>query len=186
MSAVLTVPPVLEPWTTAEVKAAPALRIDSDVDDVAVAGQIVSARQETEEHTGRALITQTWRLPLAAWPALDYIELPRSPLISVTSVTYYDTDDTSAVLAAANYTVVTDSEPGRITLDFGESWPATTLRPADAIQIVFVAGYGVNSSDVPQPIRQAIILKIRQLYEGPDKLVEMAIDSLLNNYRVHS
>jgi len=169
----------------AELKAAPALRIDSTADDAAIDVQIIAAREAIEEMIGRALITQTWRLTLDDWPAGDYIELPRSPVQSVTSVTYYDTDDTSATLASANYTVETDPEPGRITLDYNQDWPTTILRPANAIQIVFIAGYGDAASDVPGPIKQALILKIRQLYEGPDNLVEAAMQSLLTNYRVH-
>ena len=57
-------------------------------DDGLIAALIVTARQQAEHRTGRALVTQQWRLGLDRF-ADDSLELT-SKLQSVQSVTYLD------------------------------------------------------------------------------------------------
>ena len=111
--------PSVEPLTTAEAKAH--LRVDGTAEDAYIDECVTDARGTIEELTGRALITQTWDLWLDGWPAFGVITLPRPPLQSVTSVVYYDTDDTEATLSSANYLVDADSHLGRVILDSGQS-----------------------------------------------------------------
>src|SRR5580692_8919211 len=126
----LITPPVEEPVTLADAKAQ--ARVDTNIDDALIAALISGARQWAEHYTGRAFITQTWQMWLDLWPAafavwwegvhdgritgldeINYISLPRPPLASVTSVTYYDNSDNATVWAASNYFVDTVREPGR-------------------------------------------------------------------------
>lgn len=128
---------------------------------------ITVARSHTENYLRRSLITQTWYCWLDDWPA-DPFMLSLGPIQSVTAITYYDTDDTVATFDSGYYFV--DTANGRVGLNYGESWPTTTLRPINGVCIEFVAGYGVASA-VPAPIYQAMLLLIGHLYENRELIV---------------
>jgi len=144
------------------------IKVDSDLtaDDSLIDALITAARRWAEGFLGRALITQTIELTLDKWPDGDRIEVPRPPLQTVSSVKYYDQDDTEATLSSANYLVDTASSPGRIVLNSGESWPTTALRPANGVIVRFVAGYGDAASDVPATMVQAVRLLVGHWYEN--------------------
>lgn len=137
---------------------------------------------------GRALITQTWTAWLDEWPEEDYIELPMGPLQTVTSITYYDTDGTANTFSSGDYAI--DDINDHVHLEYGESWPGTTLRDYKAIEIIYAGGYGDAASDVPNPIKQAILRLACEWYQNrEDMVIGQAVgrvpwvDSLLANYR---
>lgn len=159
--------PVKEPVPIEQLKND--IRVDSDLtaDDILIRGLGIAARITAEKIQRRALISQTIELTLDDWPATDWIRIPRPPLQSVTSIKYYDTDDTEYTLSSSSYLVDTASEPGRVILNSGESWPSSvTLRPANAVVIRFVAGYGDDQEDVPETTQQAIRLLVGHWYEN--------------------
>ena len=152
--------PSAEPITTAEAKLF--LRVDHATQDDLIDDLIAAARQQVEVDTGRSLITTTWDMTVDAFPADRAITLPRLPLISVTSVTSYDADDTAATFSSSDYRV--DSAQGRIALDDDAAWP-TDLRRQSAVVVRFVAGYGSSGADVPQPLRLAIYQRVAAAFE---------------------
>lgn len=163
-------------------------------EDTLISALITAARNYCEGRLERALITQTWYLWLDNWPNEDYIELLKPPLSSVTSVTYYDTDDTVATFASANYFVDSVSEPGRICLNYGKSWPSTTLRPYNGVCVEFVCGYGVTSASVPAMTKAAMLLLLGHLYENREAGTERALTEIpfgveellaMDKWRVH-
>jgi len=84
------------------------------------------------------------------------IEIPRWPLQSITSCTVYDEDSNStAVVVSSVFDVDTQSLPGRLSLQSGATWPVA-LRANNAIEIVYVAGYGDAAADVPADLRRAV------------------------------
>ncbi len=164
----ILVPPVLEPVTLAEAKAQ--CRVDIDTDDTLIAGLIRAAREACEKMDWRAYLTQTIELWLTAWPAGNQIELPRPPLQSVTKVEYYDTADVKYTLSASTYFVDTVSTPGRVVLKYLEVWPTTLLRGYNAICVTYKAGWS-TVVDVPQSIRQAMLLLIGHWYENREAVL---------------
>lgn len=179
----LTAAPAVEPVTLAEVKAHS--RIVGTSDDAFLTDAIEEARQEIEDATGMAFITQSWQLTLDRWPMQDdqwwdgvrdghrnmleggkaSVYVPRYPLQSITSVTTYDDDGTSnAVVVADTFNVDTQQFPGRLTLQHGASWPVAT-QANNAIEVVYVAGYGATAADVPAPIKRAIRNMVGYMYE---------------------
>lgn len=141
-------------------------RIDEDLQDSQIRNWIVAATTYCENLIRRAFVTQTWRLTMDAWPQgcdpltsanpLNSIQLYRPPLVSVTSVKYLDGNGTQQTWSPSNYRVDTDSEPGRITPVFGQTYPVAQYTTS-AIEIIYVAGYGAASA-VPQSIVQAVSL----------------------------
>jgi uncharacterized phiE125 gp8 family phage protein len=146
-----------EPVTLARAKEH--LRVDGATEDALIGDYLRAARDLVERLTGWALQTQTWDLYLDAFPAGDTLTLPRWPLQSVTG---------------AYYTVDTVSEPGRIWLKTGYSWPGDTLQPYNGVRVRFVAGY-TSASLVPQNVVNAILLLLGMLYENRE-LGEQATD----------
>lgn len=164
----VTTAPAEEPVTTAEAKAH--LRIDVDDEDTLLVGYLLAAREQCEMMARRAFVTQTLQLRLECWPGGDCIVLPRPPLQSVTSVAYSDSDGNAGTMPSGDYIVDAASEPGRIILGYGKSWPSATLQPGPSIVITYVAGYG-DAADVPQRYKQAIELMAGHFFENREEVV---------------
>lgn len=93
------------------------------------------------------------------------IDLPLSPLTSVTSIKTFDEDDTATTYSTDNYHVFTYTdvapELGRIVIKDGSVAPTTT-RSGDGIEIEFVVGY----SCVPASIELMMLEEIVFRYEN--------------------
>ena len=91
--------------------------------------------------------------------------LPKPPLLQVVQVATYNEQDEGTVLPASDYFVDRASEPGRIVLRTGAAVPAIT-RAANGLEIQFVAGYGDDPHDVPEPIRLGLLQLVAALNEN--------------------
>ena len=188
------------------------LRLEGSDDDTYLNALISTAQFAVEKYTGRAITNQTLKLGLDGLPyaddnkyypegfftapdinrSLGYIVLPRPPLVSVTHLKYYDEDNTATTFATSNYHVDTQTEPGRLVLKRGKTFPsASDLRTANAYEITYVAGYGSSRDDVPTPIKQAIKLLVAHLYENRELVSQNSVNTipytvgqLLQPYRV--
>lgn len=165
---VLDTAPASAPVTTAEAKSH--LRVDISDDDTLIDDLVAGAREYFEEVADKTLFTTTWKLILDGWPAKSYIELPRPPLQSVTSVVYVDSDGNSNTFSSSSYDVETERTPGRIQLGYGKSWPSATLRPASPITITYVAGWS-NVANIPERYKQAIKLMVGHWYENREQIM---------------
>jgi uncharacterized phiE125 gp8 family phage protein len=185
MALVLVTAPAVEPVDLASAKTH--LHVDGTDDDALITALITAAREYCEGFQNRQYITATWELWLDSFPSEDYIRIPLPPLQSVASVKYYGTDNAEYTMAAADYFVDNKSEPGRLVLAYGKSWPSTTLRPANGVVVRFVAGYGDAAANVPQKVKQAMLLLIGHWYANREavltgsisKEIEFAVNSLL-------
>jgi len=143
------------------------MRITIPDEDNLIGIYITAARQYIEKSRARALVTQTWDFAMDdfPWGALGF-ELPRPPLQSVASLTYYDVNNNATVWPSSNYFVDSVNEPGRLMLAAGVGWPSssTGLRPANAVITRFVAGFGPAAS-VPLNYKQAMLLLIEHWHE---------------------
>jgi uncharacterized phiE125 gp8 family phage protein len=174
MTAVLLVPPTGEPVSLDEAKAW--LRLDSADDDALVTALIPAARAVVEGATRRPLLTQTWRLALDAWPIprsgdpfLDdaligpsIVPLPLAPIASVAAIRIFSAGGLPQALDVATWQLV--GAPETACVLFNTSPPAPG-RAVKGVEIDIVTGYGA-SSDVPQPLRQAILMLIARWYDN--------------------
>lgn len=146
-----------------------------------------------EERLGRALVTQTWRLSLDAFPlgVCGAIELPRPPLQEVKSITYVGTNGDAQTVDPSLYVVDTDAEPGRVVPKPGAWWPCPQAIPG-VVKVTYTAGYGDGPDDVPRAIRQGMLLLIGHWYANRESVVTgtiatevpMGVDALWAPYRV--
>jgi uncharacterized phiE125 gp8 family phage protein len=155
-------------------------------EDTLISGLIQAAREYCEAITRRALATQTIKAFLDNFPCRDYIELPRPPLQSVTSVKYKDSAGTETIMAlTTGYLVDSESNIGRIVLPYGVPWPSATLYPINPIRVEYVAGY-YASNPIPETIRQAMLLLIGHWFVHRDEKeadVPDAVGRLLNQWK---
>ena len=169
MSISVITPATSEPLTTAEVKSF--LRVDSSDEDTLIGVLITAARSMAEAYTRRILMTTTIEEFYDVFPNYrnpedkDIIFLSRGPIQSVTSVKYVDGAGDEQTISSANYATDLVSEPSRIVSNNG--WYATK-DTVNAVIVRYVCGYS-SSSDVPAPIRQAMLLMIAEMFRKPTK-----------------
>lgn len=166
-STVETVDPLAEPLTLAEVKLH--CRIDNDEEDTLLSDFIATAREYVEiwterTYAERTFVTRFSRFPLAGGEML----LPRCPLSSVTSITYFDASNASQTLSGGDYVVRTDTTPGSVEMADGESWPDTFIR-GDAVTVTYKAGYPTVSV-CPKRAKQAMKMLIGHWYENRESI----------------
>jgi uncharacterized phiE125 gp8 family phage protein len=170
--------PIEEPSSLEEAKLQ--LRISTSPptahpDDALIAIMAKAARRWCEGFQGRAYVTQVWDLYLDRFPRGRALELPLPPLQYVESITYRDAAGTDTVvslldpsgeglLETDDYLVDIASEPGRLILKDGRSWPSTGNDP-HSVRIRFTAGYG-DAEDVPDDFRIAILMRLSDMYEN--------------------
>jgi uncharacterized phiE125 gp8 family phage protein len=161
MALVLTAAPAAEPISLAEAKAH--LRLDADDEDALLTALIVAARMFVEKTLGLALITQGCAYYLDFWPRSSCVTLPIFPVQDVDAVTLHDANGGATELDAEAYAVDVLSQLARLVLK-GAS-PSVVARELNAFEIAFTAGYGDAASDVPAPIRHALLLLVAHWFE---------------------
>lgn len=203
--------PAVEPVSLAEAKEH--ARVDSSAEDDYLTALITAARELVERTTGRALITQTWRLTLDDWPrgrddewwdgmregpisALQgsEVSLAKATCLAVTSVVTRDEAGTGTTWDAANYYLARASNGyGRLVAKKGVTWPIVSVdRAVGGIEITFTAGYGPAATDVPMALRHAVKMLLLHWYEkrepasdcASSQLMPMGLGAVLASYRV--
>lgn len=176
--------PAVEPITLSEAKRH--LRVDGSDDDGYIQSLIEVARRAAEDRIERTLITTTWKLTLDVFPAA--ILLPMPPIAQISSLIYNSTANEQVAMAAQDWFLDAESEPGWLVPAVGKAWPQTL--GINAVAVTYTAGYGSSAADVPTPIKQWILLAIGDLYDqyrslSSDKpaVPQNFADALLNPYR---
>lgn len=181
-----------EPITLEAAKAHLRIRGSDTTQDTYIESTLIpTARKVAEDFQHRAYISQTWDLYLDGFPSCGYIEIPRPPLQSVTSIVYTLEDGSTATVDSASYAVDAVSEPGRIILKDGETWPSDALLVGPSVKVRFVAGYGAAGSSVPAEILRAIYLLIGHYMDNREVMltgtigmpIPMAAETLLMSDR---
>ena len=180
--------PAVEPVTLAEAKAH--LRVDTADDDAYITGLVRAAREWVEQYLDRTLVHTQWVMRFDKFPADSTadIELPRPPVVAsgtatAVTVAYTLEDGTTASYSTASFRVDRVSTPGAVKTNYAQTWPPHR-QDDNAISVTWWAGYGPSGSDVPQGVKNAMLLYVHELYEKrgnaepPD-----AAKALLDAYR---
>ena len=175
MGLTVTTEPGIEPVSRDAAKAH--LRVTVDDDDELIDVLIAAARRTLERSTARSFIDTSWTYTLDRFPdsASKPIRLPRSPVDSVTSIKYTDTDAVLQTWSSAEYDVDAASEPGRIVPAYGYTWPSDVRPGTNAVTILFKAGYGTTVASVPADLRVAVKMVLAHLYEHRELAIEQTL-----------
>lgn len=188
MALVSTTGPALEPVSLTEVKTH--LRIDHMDEDVLLASLVIAARVHLETMLGLSFITQQWLLVLDRWPEGASFPLPFGPVQQITGITLYDSEDQASIIASSDYSLDALSQPPRLIWRAGTAWPAPG-RSYNGIEIGVTTGFGAAAPDVPQPLRQALLLLVSHWYEHREPVglanevreIPQMVSMLTNAYR---
>jgi len=164
MGLVLTSAPAVEPVTVDEAKWF--LRIDYDDENSLLASLITSSRLQIEAALDLALITQSWSWTFDSWPKGNVLELPIGFVRSIEAVRITARDGTVNEVSPDQFVLEGGRIPPRLLSKSGD-WPKPGI-PALGIEIAFTAGFGSEPSDVPEPIRQALLMLVAHWYEHRD------------------
>jgi len=163
VTTVQTTAPAVEPLTLSEARFH--CRVDNDAEDAFLSILIATAREYVETETERAYCQRSFVSRFSRFPVSGTgIVVPMCPLVSVTSLKYFDASNVEQTLSTGLYTVRTDTTPGSIEEAVGEAWPDTAYR-GDAVTLTYVAGYGTAAS-CPERAKQAIKLLVGHWYEN--------------------
>jgi hypothetical protein len=191
------------------------LRVDHSDEDSLIDALVAASTKACENFADLKFINQSWQLWLDSFPIertqkaseswsgvrqgpiTDYlsqkreVQIPIRPVSSITSLKTYDESDTESTFSTSAYIADVNSQfrYARVALRDNYVWPVD-LRSANSIVIDFVAGFGANSTDVPEDILQAVKLTLADFYENRDdrkeKQLPGAARSILSAYRVLS
>lgn len=160
--------PAADPLTSALVEEK--LSFQSGFDSNIVTSLIKEAAYQVEEDTRLSLITQTWTLKLDRFPKREDIYLPMGPVQSVTSVKYINTSGAEITLVAdTDYRVSVNSKAKMNRVIPISGWPVDVADVddyTDAVEVVYVTGYGNAASDVPEWAKGAMYLNIVMEYNN--------------------
>ncbi len=176
MGHLLVIPPAGELLTIED--AASHLRIDlEDLEPTETAqlwSWIVAARRNIEQRLSVALVQQSWRLTLDAFPAgAAPITLPRPPLLSVTAVEYLDTAGATQTLDSSAFVLDVESRPGRIGPLAGTVWPRSAGQIA-SVRVTYVAGLDINNDELAEmlaDLRSVMLLMVGDFYRNRESQV---------------
>lgn len=159
MTLFMTEPALGQAVTLAEAKAH--MRIDTGDEDDLIGKLIGVATAYLEAETGLGLMTEAWRLTLDRWPASGIVRFWRGPVQKIDAVTVYDGEGNAIAIDVSAAVLDGHARPARLYL-------GTVERPGRAlngIEIDFTAGFGDTASDVPDALKQAILLHVAHMYE---------------------
>lgn len=186
LAPVLTQPAEEAPVTLEDVKVH--CRVDHSEDDTLLEGLMGAATAHLDGWAGvlgRALVTQTWSQRFSGFT--DRLRLPVGPVVSVSSLTYFDGDNVQQTLSTSVYDLLHDALGAYVARKPGQTWPGAYDRP-DAITVTYVSG--ADAAEVPAPIKAAILLLVGHWYANREavsaeamKDLPLAVDSLVRPYR---
>ena len=166
MTIVRTSAPTELPVTLDQIKAHLNIDESDNADHALLTDYCFAAVAWVENETRRRLMAQTYDLFLDGFPRGRTLELP-PPLVPVTSVggVYYTPEGgAEATFAAANYTVDTAGDYGRVVLKSSASWPSDVLETANGVRVDVTVG-ATDRATVEDGLRVAVLQLIARMYE---------------------
>lgn len=141
------------------------LKIEAGDEETAYADVIAqyvdAALGLVEAASGRLLFTRTMRFTADAFGTA--LVIPASPVISITTVTYSDTDGATQTLAGSAYALIDKTETPTLYPVYGTEWPTVRDFPGSVV-VTFTAGYGANMEDIPAPLKQAVLQTVADAF----------------------
>jgi len=152
--------------TTAEAKTH--LKVDTSADDTYIDNLISAATESAQIFTNRYFINTTITQHGDTWS--DISTLFKSKVSSITHIKYFDSDNSEQTLATSVWISDINHQPARIGLKPSQSFPSLADR-INAVNCKYVVGYGSAASDVPEGIREAVLLIVGNWYENRQEVV---------------
>ena len=175
-------------FTTAEAKAF--LKVDTSADDTIIDNLVSAATESCQIYTNQYFIKTVVEQYGDNWDSI--YTLYKSPVIDMTHIKYYNTDNTIEELSSSTYELDNVSKPARICLVGADQTLPTLYDKLNAVNVKYNVGYGTAASDVPEGIKQAVLLTLGNWYENRQSVItgrtatELPLSSqyLLDQYKI--
>ena len=162
----------------AEAKTQCRVDLDEHAEDSLLLRYIAAAQAEVENVLGRALTSQVWRLPLDTFPSgSNPIMVPRPPLVSLDSITYYDSNNDQQNLTG--YVLDSLAAPA-LVYPPETGWPATYDRAHPAVDLQYTCGHG-DSNPVDANIVEIVLMLVGRSYAHREATITGAIATELQH-----
>lgn len=180
------------------------LRVDGNLEDSTIATMVKTATIKLEDYLSIKFGSQVWDIWLDQWPCssnkndwwdgvkegaisemysrTNLVKIPFGRIISLDQFSTYNSSNVELVHTPSDYIVDTVSYQGRISLNVGQSWPTTFLRPINAIRFRCTVGF----SSVPDDILQAVKELTAFLFENrgdENRAIPPSILGLVSTYK---
>lgn len=165
--------PASEPVTAADIRSSD-LHIDDATEENHIDRLIEVVRTYIERQFDKAIVSQKITETFDDWDN-GCLNLTVSPVITVDSISYVDTNGSPQTIAVNTGAYFQKSTIGCKVI-LVDSPPALKDRP-DAITIVYTAGH----STVPEHIKQTIIEKVARMYYMREENTEMALQHVFTS-----
>lgn len=167
------------------------LRVTHSDDDAYIGNLVTACRQSLEITTHRALgASQTYEIGYKHFPTTyNRLVVPNPPVVSISSVKYYDNLNVLTTVDSSNYTFDSQgSGVSYIAMNDGYSYPTVSKERVDPVVVTCVCGY----TTLPKPLHQAILLLVAHYYDTREPVaygavpikVQRTVDFLANQYKI--
>ncbi len=187
----VTIGPTVEPVSLDEAKGW--LKVDRDAENDLILSLISSARHHAERYLNMGLMTQTIQETFDDFPNATGVnpnadlKLSMSPLKEVDAITYIPTESTTPLtLESANYAVVANSMPPRISLPQGMNWPSASST-SGAITVTYKVGVD-SASEIDSDIKLAMRLMLADWHKNREdsrRTMPTAAEKVLDLIKVY-
>lgn len=154
---ILVTAPTADAVTLAQAKKQVEIADSDTAHDEHLYELIDRARDEFESDCDLCISTQSWKV--YADQLYDGMQLHKGPIQSITSITYYDTNNVVVTLPTTIYNF--DTANRKIRLQWNQLWPVATVR-WDAFEINYVCGFAT----LPPMAVQAMLILIEKYFLG--------------------
>ena len=189
---VVTTPPAGDTLFVSLADARAYLRLDAgDPTDAELTAFIKAAQAAVERFTRLTLFTTTFTTKRDVFSC--EIVLRRAPLQSVTTVKR-QVNDVQTVVADTVYKEIDEgvNNYGSIVLKAGQLWPTDQDVERRTIEIAFVAGFGADSTFLPDDLIQGALRVLADLFEnrgdcscaGAMETMSPAAKALLGRFKI--
>ncbi len=191
---ILTTPAIVEPVTLAQAKKH--LQVDADWldDDEYITDLISAARSHVETETGRLIAPANVEVYYDDFPYCS--TMPWYPVESLESIDYKDVNgDDQSIDLTNNGDVIFNryAQPATLVLqNMPDTYKKTNPRSVNNVTVTISAGYGGSSFPLPQKLRQALLVIIRDMYDNRESqsskavyLTPTAADHLMQYFRLY-
>lgn len=158
---------------------------ETDLQDDLLVAFLRAALAAIEARTSKALIQRGFVVTFEAWQNYGQQNLPIAPVQSVTDVVVVDAFGGTDVMDPGKYRLIKDNFAPKLRA-LG-SFPSV---PEDgSVEIRFQAGFGLGFADVPDDLKQAVMLLAAHYYEYRDETalgqgcMPFGVTSLIARYR---
>ena len=159
--------PTVEPVTKAEAKAWIGLKTGYTDDDTLIEDTLIpGARSRAERYLNRSLLSQVRQYYYASY--LEHVYIPYGPVISVDSVKREELNVSTTLTENTDYYVQGLDDAFLVIAN-----PQTTLKAGQSpydrftsneLLVECTCGYGTAATDVPDEIREAILMMVSESY----------------------